>query len=246
VNSRSDSTEWMKTNLSYVLHEHSDSAAVSAAARRFRMFTSRRPGLLRDFIQLDEFELADRVIVDPRLQAALRPQSSRSGTIITAHLGLSDLLFRPEVLRVASLENDSSTGAQKIDAPISQSQPYSTVFFGYPARITPPHRELVGNPALIAALVLRPDRRTLLLSGRHDSHCALFAGGQPIWSPRTLSILEDLIRSHVDQWHPPASLRPGSRGTPRPSTVRPHPGTAGWPARSAAAGTAPWCAAGWR
>lgn len=159
-------------NLSFVLHERSDSAAVRSAVRAVRSHAS-VAGRLNDSLSAP----VDSVQYDD-------PETTQW---ITATIGVPHLLADAlSVSRDRMLIADSDAGS-----------PHQVEFFRAPASLHLPSDEpqRVG----VAALVLRPDRKTsqLIVSGVHD---------WPVDHKGAIRSLERLIQAHAGQWMPRRAL----------------------------------------
>lgn len=172
-------------NLSYVLHEPSDSRAVRQAARESRRFRRRRDSLLRSFNATTSDELERRLTISPTLQPILEHREPLD-PIFTASVGLPDLL--PTVI-AGLYESDTEPIVRILEhLPESQSESDSLILFGYPTRFVRPD----DSGRLTCGLVLMPDHNSLLLTGSADA--TLESG------------MHDLIRDFVDQWTPARPL----------------------------------------
>lgn len=169
----------MRVNLSWVLHERSDSAAVAAAlaaCERHARAGATLPPPRRATLVADDATLA--AIGDAR-------------QLVTLRLGAPAYL--PVALQLLDLPQREMT---RLDAP----EPLEPVpFFRGPAALSMP--EWSGRTA-VAALVVRPGRPTtyhLIASGPFDWPAERSLG---------LQAVERLLQAHVEQWAPQRALWP--------------------------------------
>lgn len=159
-------------NLSFVLHERSDSAVVRSAVRSCQSHARAIRGLgvtASEPVSSDGFEISDNV------------------TWLSLRIGLPHLLARAL---------DAGTDrVHYVDADGDNCRPRR--FFGASAMILEP--DIPECTVGVAALVLRPDRRTthLAISGTHD---------WPAERDEVFKSLERLVQMHAGQWMPSRPL----------------------------------------
>jgi hypothetical protein len=142
--------------------------------------------------------------------------------IVSASLGLSELLTRPEVYhRNGGAAEHPPTTIVMDRRPVAR-RITPTTFFRAPANLAaPPNDTPVAGTVGTLALVLRPDGRTLLLDGQVIPNAVnIDRPGGAMWEPQVLNTLERLIRDHHGQWTPRRALwdEPAERLLPELAT----------------------------
>ncbi len=183
-------------NLSYVLHEPSTSATVAEFIASMRREQRRLGSVTRWFERLDDAELIERVVIDPRSNHALEAPATEV-EILSVSAGAWQLL--PRVLRLTGmLPVQIQTNVTLIDGADANRFDVRDFFRG-PARLNAPSVEPIQSCQWwFAALTVRPGEKTLLLrveriSGDDD------ASTDAVWS-RALRLAETTIREFVLQW----------------------------------------------
>ena len=159
-------------NLSFVLHERADSRAVQRAVRASQSHA--------------------------RMRHRFRPELGIPATVngerptgvtrwLTATIGLPHLL--------ADALNTSPDSLMLVDADTTEFQPCQ--FFRAPAQLSLP--DASASRVAVAALILRPDRRS--------SHLVTIgAYAWPLDRDRVMREVERLIQAHTGQWMPSHTL----------------------------------------
>jgi hypothetical protein len=203
-------------NLSYVLHERSDSQTVKEYVRRAEAERRRCTQAIREIEKLSAAELGGRLVVLEHLDSSDTSEAGRR--VISVNLGAIDLL--PRLLHVAGCwpaEAEATIDLLDPD-PATVDQPQT--FFGAPAALTWPSDP--PSPAvrwLFASAVLRPGYSSILL--RLSSLDVDAATGGPAWR-HAVRLAEDAIREFPLQWWCGRALwpRPAEETLPEFQTTR--------------------------
>jgi hypothetical protein len=180
-------------NLSYVLHERSDSDTVQRYVRAREAEQRRCSKAIRQFVGLSDAELGNRMVVVDQT-GGLDPLTPASVQIISANIGAIELL--PRLLGIAGFW---PTGAEATNEILDSEQvrdERSLSFFGAPAALNAPALP-TGSAArrLFATAVLRPGYSSILLRVT-----ALDSGdGAPDWQ-HAARLAEAVIREFPLQW----------------------------------------------
>lgn len=179
-------------NLSYVLHAPASSEQVQVFARQAAKTTARAERVVQALARLPDDALARRTLLPARLDD--RPAVADG--VLALSLGASQLL--PCLL--GTLAGTTPLPVQLIDAPGGQAVPVT--FFRGQAALSVPPGEL--RRWWFAALVLRPDERTLSLSLEHLA----LPGPAPASAAVAAAVpfAEAALRAHFLQWAPPSAL----------------------------------------
>lgn len=204
----------LRLNLSYVLHEPSDSRSVSRAIRASRRFARDSERILQGFATLPDAELISRIQVPPGLENALRNVSA--GTkILAPDVGLRDLLPRAiTAIQERALE-DLAISFIDVDGRSASSESVYVQLFRGTATVAGVPEDDPEAGVFALALVVRPGASSLQLVGEYLSDpVSSTDSGTRRWSDATLWALEGIIRDYADQWTPDRSLwdEPAERG----------------------------------
>ena len=188
------SNDAVRTNLSYVLHEPSTSAAVTAQASRLTGARRSLDAAARRLARLTDAELAARTLV---LAPLGEPPAGNSGTALSVQVGPWRMLRRVLAVRYG----------------VADARPWSVTLVDDPGCLAVAGAEFFRGPARLclpvvddrsaswfAALALRPGGDRLLLE------LTPLAGDGAI--ERVLRAAEAAIRGHVGQWTCAAALWP--------------------------------------
>jgi len=185
-------------NLSYVLHERSDSDTVRQFARAHDAGRRRCSTAIRDLGRLPDTELRQRLIV---LDHAMKPGDlATSVQIVSVNIGAVDLL--PRLLSLAGIwPPTAEIDTHLLDDPRARddlTDDLSLVFFGAPARLSIRGASSdSGGSILFASAVLRPGNSSILL--RVTALESDDETGVSIWQ-RAARLAEDVIREFPLQW----------------------------------------------
>jgi hypothetical protein len=197
-------------NLSYVLHEPSDSSAVARAIRDSR----RRQQLLkRAFHALDSLpddELRARTTLTPCLAGALANGSTLEIVYMT-HTGAWQIAERLLHLCGVSSARPGATGTTELvllDGVLPGGrQPSTCSFFRGAARLVTESRPSIGDRSVgYIAAVVRPGNESIMLSGGFSRMGDDDTGERCSIPADVLRFAERHIRDFVAQWQPPRAL----------------------------------------
>lgn len=182
-------------NLSYVLHERSDSDAARQYVRAREVEQRRCSKAIRDIGRLSDGELRSRLIVldDAENSSSREPTGVQ---IISVDVGAGQLF--PRLLQVAGIVRPGTPtfGSLLDGSHTGDEQPL--IFFGAPAALNTPALPVESDvPLLFATAVLRPGSASILLrvaSLDHDGET-----GGPDWQ-RAAHLAEAVIREFPLQW----------------------------------------------
>jgi hypothetical protein len=192
----------LQINLSYVLHEPSDSRAVHRAARASNRFDRNRRSMLQQFQSLSDAALRERLVIAPTLDGDTATIDADT-LILSAQVGLPELV--PDVLRAC---NPVEEGAQPpipllADGAFSPPECMYVQLFRAPAFLVNPAEFASPGPLYVLAVVRRPGGGSLQLVGEGvDSPFDIDDHGQPGWGRSVIRALERVIQAYVDQWTP--------------------------------------------
>lgn len=204
--SRADENESsIRLNLSYVLHERSDSRIVRRQARACRRFQRKHTALLNSFMRLPDDDLASAIVVSNSFAAS---HSGNPGVdrVLTVSAGLPDLL--PRALSVTGTVGPEPSDERFIALDqgfTAAGCTYVQLFRGIAAL----PRIAASDSILVAALLVRPGEASLMLTGQRFELSQTQRNSNPVELPRIRSLLESIIRDHVDQWTPERALWDG-------------------------------------
>jgi hypothetical protein len=208
----------IRINFSYVLNEPSTSQVVSRAVRASNRFLCHKPGLIRQFHELDDESFRQRIVLNDAKEALAYDSDT---TLITASVGLPELLPRA----FQAIAEKKPFEVVSIDQrPHNSADGVSVEFFGAPANLKLPNSLFEGRRIIVAALIVRPGNTTLMLNVSDTGSSA----GESVAhvSQDVRSTLEGLIRDFHDQWTPSRALWDQSVEITRPEILayRPEPG----------------------
>ncbi len=196
-------------NLSWVLHDHSESRSVRRTKAIARRFARNRERILRRFAALNNEELSEQITVHPGLTSNPVTVSPPTVTLTTSS-GLPELL--PRALEATGLSAGPLLHTVTlVDGPLGSSDTMTFELFRGQAKITAPTGFPGGETVILAALLVRPGDSSLLLYGTRLSGADLPEGRG---AEEIRRALESIIRDHVDQWIPARPLwnEPAERG----------------------------------
>ncbi|MFW6075756.1 MAG: hypothetical protein ACOC9Y_09180 [Chloroflexota bacterium] len=192
-------------NMSYVLHERSSSRTVRHACGDARRFYLRHSMLLTRFERLSDEELLAATMITPGIRGGLT-DGVRPGMILTASLGLSELLPRALSLSFPAVAGETMSRHHILDDLEPGTSPvYIPLFRGRAGlqSVTLADRD---RPVAVMALVVRPGATSLLLSGSIVPAEQLAGYDELVEVPAVRRGFESIVRDYVDQWCPPRAL----------------------------------------
>ncbi|HVX29347.1 MAG TPA: hypothetical protein VHA53_02620 [Nitrolancea sp.] len=179
-------------NLSFVLHERSDSDTVRRYLRAAQAERKRCAQATRELAALPDEALAQRIILLDRTGRDGAPAHDDE-LFVSLNIGAIELL--PRLLRITGyspLEAESSPAL--LDGPQTPSD-HALSFFGAPAALVAP--PLSGTRLVFTTAVFRPGYSSILLRATSlDTHIET---GSPNWR-QAAQLAEEVIREFPLQW----------------------------------------------
>jgi hypothetical protein len=198
-------------NLSYVLHEPSDSAAVASAMRDARQRRYQVTRAVRALDSLPNDALRARTTLTPRLADALASGSTLD-VVYTTHTGAWPILERLLHLCAAPHAGGAFTRTTELvllDGLLSDERRESTCsFFRGVARLATalgPSSPGTTAAGYIAAVV-RPGDESIMLSGGIAGASDVDSCARCAIPTNVLRLAESHVRDFLAQWQPPRTL----------------------------------------